>query len=93
MGIVIWFVIGGVLGWMASIVTDSDRQQSVAANVMLGVLGALIGGMLVGPLIGAGDIDNYGLSFPSVLLSLCGAVGLLALVHGVRRRTRVRKRR
>ena len=92
MGIVIWFVIGGVLGWMASILTDAERQQSVAVNVVVGVAGALLGGMLVSPLIGVGDIDNYGLGFPGVLLALCGSVLLLILMNRMRR-TRVRTRR
>jgi len=91
MGIVIWFVIGGVLGWMASIVVD-DPRQSMAVNVLVGVAGALIGGMLLSPLLGIGDIDNYGLSFPAVLLSLCGALLLLFMTSRIRR-ARLKTRR
>ena len=92
MGIIVWLVIGGVLGWMASILTDAERQQSVAVNVMVGVAGSLLGGMLVAPLIGMGDIDNYGLGFPGVLLALGTSVLLLMLLNRMRR-ARVRGRR
>ncbi len=92
MGIVIWFVVGGVLGWMASIIADNDRQHSVAVNVLVGVTGALIGGMLISPLVGAGDMDNSGLSFPSLLIAVCGSAILLALVSRMRR-SRVKARR
>jgi len=77
---------------MASIISDSGRQQSLAVNVMVGVAGALTGGMLIGPFLGMGDIDNFGLSFPSVLISLLSAVLLLTLVNKFPRREE-RKRR
>jgi uncharacterized membrane protein YeaQ/YmgE (transglycosylase-associated protein family) len=53
----------------------------------------LLGGMLISPLLGVGDIDNYGLSFPSVLIALCGSALLLVLVNRMRRaRGRARRR-
>lgn len=91
MGIVIWFVIGGVLGWMSSIVAD-DPQQSVAMNVLVGVAGALLGGMLLSSLLGVGELDNFGLSFAGVLLALCGALLLLFITSRIRR-ARVKTRR
>jgi uncharacterized membrane protein YeaQ/YmgE (transglycosylase-associated protein family) len=70
---------------MASIVADTDRRRSVTVNVVVGTAGALIGGMLISPLIGAASIDNYGLSFPSVLIALSVALLLLVLANRFRR--------
>ncbi|MEO6186971.1 MAG: GlsB/YeaQ/YmgE family stress response membrane protein, partial [Steroidobacteraceae bacterium] len=93
MGIVVWFVIGGVLGWMTSIIADANRQRGVAVYVLVGVTGALLGGMVLSPLIGLGEIDNYGLSFPSLLISIGGAVLLLALVSRLRRSPKKTRRK
>lgn len=93
MGVLIWFVIGGVLGWMASIMSRSQGDQILSVNVIVGVAGALLGGMVISPLAGLGDIENYGLSFTSVLIALGGAVLLLALVTRFRQGRRKAKPR
>jgi uncharacterized membrane protein YeaQ/YmgE (transglycosylase-associated protein family) len=85
MNIILWLVVGGVIGWVASIIMRTDGQQGLLANIVVGVVGAFIGGLLISPLVGAGTINNTGLSVGSVVVSLCGAVMLLALVNMFRR--------
>jgi uncharacterized membrane protein YeaQ/YmgE (transglycosylase-associated protein family) len=80
MGIVIWLVIGGIVGWLASIVMRRDGQQGVLLNVIVGIVGALLGGWLISPLVGVGTI-NQGVSIGSILVSLIGAIILLAIVN------------
>jgi uncharacterized membrane protein YeaQ/YmgE (transglycosylase-associated protein family) len=80
MGIIIWLVIGGIVGWLASIVMKRDGQQGVLMNVIVGIVGALLGGYLISPLVGVGTINN-GISIGSILVSLIGAIILLAIVN------------
>lgn len=84
MGIVIWLVIGGVVGWLASLIMKTDAQQGILLNVVVGIVGAFIGGLLIGPLVGAGSI-NDGVGVMSFIVSLIGAIILLAIVNLFRR--------
>ncbi|WP_394170376.1 GlsB/YeaQ/YmgE family stress response membrane protein [Saccharospirillum alexandrii] len=79
MGIIIWLIMGGLIGWIASMIMGTNGQQGIILNVVVGIVGALIGGWLIGPLLGAGSI-NDGLSILSVIVSLIGAVILLAIL-------------
>jgi uncharacterized membrane protein YeaQ/YmgE (transglycosylase-associated protein family) len=85
MGIVILIVIGGVLGWLASLVMRTDPQQGILLNIVVGIVGALLAGLLINPLIGGGNIMNGDYSLSSLLVSFVGAVVLLAIVNLVRR--------
>lgn len=78
--LIVLLVVGGVLGWLASIVMRTDAQQGIFLNIVVGVVGALIGGVLV-----AGGSITTGISVSSLLVSFLGAVILLALVNLVRR--------
>ena len=89
MGIILWLVIGGVVGWLASIVMKRDGSQGIILNIVVGIVGALIGGWLIGPIVGAPSINSGVISFPSLLVSFLGAVILLAIVNLVSR-SRVR---
>jgi uncharacterized membrane protein YeaQ/YmgE (transglycosylase-associated protein family) len=84
MGIVIWLVVGGVVGWLASIVMRTDGQQGLLLNVVVGIVGALLAGFVVSPLLGVGTI-NEGISVATFLVSLVGAILLLAIVNLFRR--------
>lgn len=84
MGIIIWLIVGGVVGWLASMIMKTDAQQGIFLNIVVGIVGAVLGGFLISPLVGAGTI-NDGLSIASFLVSLVGAVILLAVVNLVRR--------
>ena len=52
MNFIIWLVIGGIIGWLASLVMRTDAQQGVVLNVVVGIIGALLGGWLISPLVG-----------------------------------------
>ena len=83
--ILILIVVGGILGWLASIVMRTDGQQGILLNVVVGIVGALLGGYLLAPLLNFGGSITKGISIPSLLISFLGAVVLLAIVNLVRR--------
>lgn len=85
MGIIIWLIVGGVIGWVASMIMKTDGQQGIFLNIIVGIIGAMIGGWLIAPMIGFGGSINAGISWPSVLVSLVGAIILLAIVNLFRR--------
>jgi uncharacterized membrane protein YeaQ/YmgE (transglycosylase-associated protein family) len=74
-------VIGGILGWLASIVMRTDAQQGILLNIVVGIIGAILGGLLLGPLIGGGSITSGDFSIMSLLTSFLGAIILLAIVN------------
>ena len=84
MGLILWLIVGGVVGWLASMIMKTDGQQGILLNVVVGIVGAFIGGWLISPLVGMGTI-NQGFSIGSVVVSLIGAVILLAIVNLFRR--------
>jgi uncharacterized membrane protein YeaQ/YmgE (transglycosylase-associated protein family) len=85
MNIIIWLVVGGLIGWVASMIMRTDAQQGVILNVVVGIVGAMLGGFLLSPMFGAGTINSNDFSLPGLGLSLLGAVILLAIVNLVRR--------
>jgi len=85
MGLIILLVIGGLIGWLASIVMRTDGQQGILLNVVVGIIGALLAGLLLNPLFGGGNIMNGDYSASALLVSFLGAVILLAIVNLFRR--------
>ena len=85
MNFIIWLVVGGILGWLASLIMKTDGQQGIGLNIVVVIIGALIGGWLISPLLGGGTINQGDFSVMSLLSSLIGAVILLAIVNLVRR--------
>ncbi len=85
MNFIIWLVVGGLIGWIASMIMRTDAQQGVILNVVVGIVGALLGGWLLSPLFGAGTINAGDFSLAGLGLSLLGSVILLAIVNLVRR--------
>lgn len=83
MNFIIWLVVGGLIGWLASIVMKSP--EGMIMNVIVGIVGAMLGGWLISPLVGVGTINQNNFSLPALLVSLIGAVILLAIVNLVRR--------
>lgn len=86
MNILIWLVMGGIVGWVASLIMGTNGQQGIILNVVVGIVGALIGGWLIGPLLGAGSI-NEGITVMSFVVSLIGAVILLGILSLFQRRS------
>ena len=85
MGILIYLIIGGLIGWIASIIMRTDAQQGIILNVVVGVVGALIAGFLIAPHLGTGTINSGDFTVSGLLVSLVGAVVLLAIVNLFRR--------
>ena len=85
MNFIIWLVVGGIIGWLASMVMKTDAQQGVILNVVVGIIGAMLGGWLISPLVGIGTINQNNFSLPAMLVSLVGAVILLGIVNLFRR--------
>jgi uncharacterized membrane protein YeaQ/YmgE (transglycosylase-associated protein family) len=85
MGWIIWLIVGGICGWLASLIMRTDAQQGILLNIVVGIVGAFIGGLLLSPLFGVGTINTSGLTLATFLVSLGGAVILLALVNLFRR--------
>ena len=85
MNFIIWLMVGGVIGWLASIVMKTDGQQGIVLNVVVGIVGAMLGGWLISPMVGAGTINQDNFSLPALLVSFLGAAILLAIVNLFRR--------
>ena len=87
MGLIVALIIGGIIGWLASIVMRTNAQQGILLNIVVGIVGALIAGFVLNPVIGGGNIMSGDLSMSAILVSLLGAVVLLAIVNLFRRGT------
>ena len=85
MNFIIWFVVGGIIGWLASMLMKTDGQQGIILNVVVGIVGAMLGGWLISPLVGVGTINQDAFSMPALVVSFIGAVILLAIVNLFRR--------
>ncbi|KAB8053866.1 GlsB/YeaQ/YmgE family stress response membrane protein [Janthinobacterium rivuli] len=85
MNFIIWIVIGGVIGWLASMVMKTNAQQGIFLNIIVGIVGAFLGGWLLAPLFGTGTINSDNFSLSSLLVSFLGAVILLGIVNLLRR--------
>lgn len=85
MNFVIWLLVGGIIGWIASKVMNTDAQQGVILNVVVGIIGAFLGGMLISPLVGVPTINQNAFSIGAMAVSLVGAIILLAIVNLFRR--------
>jgi uncharacterized membrane protein YeaQ/YmgE (transglycosylase-associated protein family) len=84
---IVWIIVGGILGWLASLIMNTDRQQGTLLNIIVGIIGAFLGGLLISPLLGVGTINQGDFSIGALLVSLLGAVILLAIVNLIRRGT------
>lgn len=81
MGILIWLIVGGICGWLASMIMRTDGQQGIILNIVVGIVGAAIAGFLLG---GGASLNNQ-ITVTTFLYSLLGAIVLLAIVNLVRR--------
>jgi len=83
----VWIILGGILGWIASMIMRTDAQQGTFLNIIVGIVGAFLAGMFLSPLFGVSTINQNNFSIPSLLVSLLGAIILLAIVNLFRRGT------
>jgi len=83
MNLILWLVVGGLIGWAASALVRT--REGIALNVVVGIVGAALAGWLLSPLVGVSTINQSNFSAASLLVSLLGAVLLLVIVNWVRR--------
>jgi uncharacterized membrane protein YeaQ/YmgE (transglycosylase-associated protein family) len=81
-----WLVIGGILGWLASMVMKTNDKQGIILNIVVGIVGAFLGGLMLAPLFHTGTINQGDFSIGSLFVSFLGALVLLAIVNFFRRR-------
>jgi uncharacterized membrane protein YeaQ/YmgE (transglycosylase-associated protein family) len=84
---IIWIIVGGLIGWVASMVMRTDAQQGTLLNIIVGIVGAFLAGLVLTPLFGVDSINSGNFSLPGLLISLLGAIILLAIVNLFRRGT------
>lgn len=83
----VWIIVGGIIGWVASLIMRTDAQQGPLLNIVVGIVGAFVAGLLLTPLFGISTINESNFSLPALLVSLMGAIILLAVVRLFRRGT------
>jgi uncharacterized membrane protein YeaQ/YmgE (transglycosylase-associated protein family) len=89
MNFIVWLIVGGLLGWVASMIMGTNDRQGLVLNIVVGIVGAALGGFLLAPMFGTGTINQGDLSVSSLVVSLLGALILLAIVGFFRRRRKV----
>ena len=77
MSLLVWIIFGGLVGWIASIIMRTNAQQGIIANIVVGIVGALLGGFIAQAL-GVGEVSGFNLA--SFLTALAGAIILLWIV-------------
>src|SRR5206468_4045481 len=85
--IIVWLVVGGLIGWVASLIMKTDAQQGIFLNIVVGIVGAAVAGWLISPLIGVPSINQNVFSVGAFIVSLLGAIVLLGIVNLIRRGT------
>jgi uncharacterized membrane protein YeaQ/YmgE (transglycosylase-associated protein family) len=82
---IIWIIAGALVGWVASMVMRTNARQGLLLDIVVGIVGAFIAGLVLTPLFGIGTINQNNFSLPALLVSLVGAIILLAVVRVIRR--------
>jgi uncharacterized membrane protein YeaQ/YmgE (transglycosylase-associated protein family) len=85
MNFILWLIVGGIIGWIASMIMRTDAQQGIFLNIVVGIIGALLAGWLITPLVGGTTINEGNFSLSGLVISLLGAIVLLAIVNLFRR--------
>jgi uncharacterized membrane protein YeaQ/YmgE (transglycosylase-associated protein family) len=80
---IIWLIVGGIIGWLASLIMH--HPEGMVMNIVVGIVGAFLGGLLLAPLLGTNTINQNNFSLPGLLVSLVGALILLAILNFFRR--------
>lgn len=86
MGFILFIVVGGIAGWLASLIMKTDRSQGIFLNIVVGVVGACLAGWLLTPLFGVEPISSdRPFSIGALAVSVAGAVILLGIINMIRR--------
>lgn len=84
MNLIIYLIAGAIVGYVASRIMNTNSQQGMLMDIVVGVIGAFLAGYFISPLLGVGTI-NEAITVPTMLVTLAGAVVLLWIVKAVRR--------
>jgi uncharacterized membrane protein YeaQ/YmgE (transglycosylase-associated protein family) len=84
--LIVWLVVGSAAGWIASVAMKTEAQSAVALNVVLGIIGAVLGGSAVAPLVGTASGTQNDLSVPALFTSFVGAAVFLVAIQYFRRK-------
>jgi uncharacterized membrane protein YeaQ/YmgE (transglycosylase-associated protein family) len=86
MNFIIALIVGGVIGWLASKVMNTDAQQGIFMNIVVGCVGSILGKFIAGTFLGMGGMGlRDGLDIPSLVVAFVGALILLGVVNLIRR--------
>lgn len=85
MGFIIWILVGALVGWIASMIMKTDAQQGTILNILVGIVGAFVGGYFISPLVGIPTINENPINIPSILVSIVGAVIVIAIWNLLRK--------
>ncbi len=86
MGIIAWVIFGALAGWLASMIAGNDAEQGAIGNIIIGIIGAFLGGLVMS-LFGGDGVSGFNLT--SLLVAIAGAVLLLAVLGKFRRTTTI----
>lgn len=84
---IVWLIAGALIGWLAGRIMGTNGQQGALLDIVVGVVGAFVAGLVLTPLLGIGTINQYDFSLPALLMSLVGALILLTVIRLFWRRT------
>jgi uncharacterized membrane protein YeaQ/YmgE (transglycosylase-associated protein family) len=82
---VIWIIAGALVGWVASLIMRTNSRQGLIADIIVGILGAFVGGLILSPLFHVSTINESNFSLPALLVSLGGAIILLVIFKLLRK--------
>lgn len=82
MGIILWIIFGALVGWVASMIMKTDAEQGVILNIIVGIVGAVIGGWIMSIF---GESGVGGFNVYSFLVALLGACTLIVIIRAIRR--------
>lgn len=85
MNLVVWLIVGGLMGCLASLPVPVDGHRRVATNMLVGIAGSLVGGWLLSPFIGGSTADQIEFSRVALIVSLACSPALLATGYLARR--------
>lgn len=82
---IIWIVVGALVGWVASLIMKTNSRQGLIGDIVVGIAGAFVGGLILSPLFNVSTINESNFSLPALLVSLGGAIILLVVFKYLRK--------
>jgi len=82
---IIWLIAGALVGWVASLIMRTNRKQGLITDIIVGIVGAFVGGLILSPVFHVSTINESNFSLPALLVSLGGATILLVIFKLIRK--------